>query len=1570
LAQLWVLNLQAQKSYTMKKIYTLIISLGIIQMTFSQVSTNYNAKWFFGINSGTTWQTTDVKNQNNWGWGLTLGKSFNYNAGSLVSWDVRGRFLRGFWYGQDTKLSDFSTPNTTLSQDPTNYKDTFGYAVHNFQTENYLFNLELVLHANRLRERTRWDAYFFGGIGLNWNQTYGDYLNTDALSGDQSLYAWNVNNLNKSDIKKIQDGVYETALDGSSQNSFNFNASSSLGFGLGYQVGKAVTIGLEHKTTFAQIDRFDGFISEGKYKQDIYHYTSAYIQFRLFGRNDSRQENRTNPINPPVTQNENMPPIVTYSQPSDSGTEVSNPNYIIQANITNVFDKENVTFTQNGVYHGDFIYNTKTDLFSSNVVLEFGQNIFVLNGSNQYGYDTKTTIIIYKRELETPPVVTFLQPGSNPIAVNNVNFNIIGRVLNVKLKEQIQIKVNNQIRTNFIFNAGSGQVEFPIVLNQGSNTVEIKGTNAAGTDTKLTTIILREITTIEPPLVYFTDPSNSPTTVSRNNFTIKGKVLNVESNQNIVFKQNGAIRANFNFNPATDEFVCTVVMNPGQNIFELYGTNAAGTASDQTVIVYERAAPKPPVVTISNPNASPASTNNANYQFVGTVLNVTSKSQVSFQLNGQTSNGFTFNSNNGSVVSNLVLNSGVNTITLKGTNADGTDSKDVALVYRPAQTTQSPLVTYIAPSSNPKSIVDFTYPVQASVTNVSSPSGISIICNSQNITVYNFSNGLLSFNLNLIQGANVLTVIGSNAVGSDSKTTTIIYQPAATILPPVVNFINPASNPSFVQIGNSAVQANILNVASKSDISVKINGISTNNFTYSTTSKMVNFNTSLIIGANSIEIKGTNSAGTDLKTTTIIFREPIDLIAPTVTITQPNTSPLTVNNKTYTVLADITEVTNTSQVIVQVNGNAVSGYSVNIAQQKIVFPMNLTHGNNVILITVTTNTGSDSDTKTINYQKPVVVIPPTIIYTSPNSSGTTIEYNQFTMSSKVLAVDTKQQIILKKDGQVVNSSAYSFNAPTNTLSYPLTLMTGNNIFEITASNDGGMVSSTTNITYRPKVIPCDKPVIDLINPTSNGQEVDSSEMVFQFKVTGVTSPAQVQYIFNGASIINDGRGSANYSISTTLKKGNNTLEVISTNTCGETHLTTVVNYKPKDVPCLLPLISPIAPAAQNTTTENAGILVQLGFVNITNANQIIMKVNNQFKTFDFDAAQCILTTEANLNVGLNIITIVATNTCGSTTYTYNVTKIACSAPNMSLIYANVTNNQRTFASSILISLSLTEIDNNNQIQVTLNNKPIAFNLSTSTNILEVNYGINIGLSVFKIIVTNNCGTKVYVHSVAREKAPTRNAPTVSITNPENNSTTVNSGLSQITFSTTDVTDDAELILTVNGQNIAFSFDRFTNSGTATINLQAGTNIVTITALNPVGSANATATIIYSSQSVTSKPDIFYTSPKSSPSTINIGLNKIKGTVSNLNSSNDLKIKVNGLTVNRVSKIVMNNQTEFTFDINAVVSSPIYVIEVTATNGSQRSVEIMELRLNVDQIKEREARPVVKPEVVTPRGGRR
>ena len=52
----------------------------------------------------------------------------------------------------------------------------------------------------------------------------------------------------------------------------------SVGIGIGYQVGKGVSLGIEHKTTFTMADNFDGHVqAKGKYANDWYHYTSCLL---------------------------------------------------------------------------------------------------------------------------------------------------------------------------------------------------------------------------------------------------------------------------------------------------------------------------------------------------------------------------------------------------------------------------------------------------------------------------------------------------------------------------------------------------------------------------------------------------------------------------------------------------------------------------------------------------------------------------------------------------------------------------------------------------------------------------------------------------------------------------------------------------------------------------------------------------------------------------------------------------------------------------------------------------------------------------------------------------------------------------------------------------------------------------------------------------------------------------------------------------------------------------------------------------------------------------------------------
>ena len=1312
-------------------------------MGLGQVATNYNAKWFFGVNTGLTWQTTDVSNKYKTGWGLTMGKSFNYNTASFVSFDLRGRFLRGFWYGQDKEASNFIDPNNALSSGATNYKDSLGYAVHNFQTENYLLNLELVAHLNRLRETTRWDAYIFGGIGLNWNQTYGDYLNRNQTTGDLSLYNWDLNTLSKSSINNLQDGVYETALDGSKQDGFNFFTSSSLGFGLGYQVSKAVTIGAEHKTTFTNIDNFDGLSSSIRDGNDIYHYTNAFVRFRLFG--GRYDEEVTKPL----------PPVIEFRQPNVPRLTVGKANYIIQAKIKNVADKQNVVFIQNGATITNFTFNPRSELFSANVTLVEGQNNFVLTGNNQYGTDTETTIIIYKPQLIQPPVVTFTQPSVNPTTVASPNYNLTANVTNVTVKNDVQVNVNGTSGTDFNFNTNNGNVLLTLKLNPGTNTVQITGTNSAGIDVESTTLIYKVDPVKTPPVVYFTDPSSNSTTVGTNNYTVKGKVQNVESTNGVNFTQNGSNKTNFSFNPSSDDFTFSANLTVGQNTFVLAGTNTDGTASATTVIIYNRAELKPPVVTISNPNGSNVTVNNAQYPFVGNIQNISSQSQASMVVNGSTMSGFSFNPSTGTVTANLNLVEGSNVVSLTGNNADGTDSKQVTIVYTKVVTVQPPVVYFTDPGTNPKTVNVASYTIRGKVLNVDGPLNVTFKKNNVNQTgfIYNPTSDDFVITLPLVQGQNVFELTGTNSVGSSSATTIINYAPILS-KPPVVSISNPSGGSASTSVAQYPFVGNVQNVTVQSQVSMLVNGSTFSGFTFNSTSGAVTANLSLNSGANTVKLTGTNADGTDSQQATIVYTPVSTVNPPIVTYIDPGSNPLTVNASSYNVRATIANVSSPSGVNIEHNGSNISVFT--FGSNMLTFSLNLNEGANAITVTGTNTGGVDTKTTTIVYTKPVLNKPPTVTFTNPSSSGTSVSSDQFTVNATILEIATKAQISFKKNGTMVSPSAYTFNSSTNQLSYPTILNEGNNTFEITATNIGGNDSKSTSIFY--KAPPCDKPVVTALTPSSSAYATDQASFQISVKITGITSKSQIDF--------------------------------------------------------------------------NAG------------AKRV---------EFEYNPTTGVLTSTVNLSVGLNSISISATNNCGSDIFTYKIVRTACDGPTLGLNFANVGNNQTTLAPNVTLLLDVSAITSNSQVSAQMNNKAIPFDFNLANRTIEIEKSILVGSSSFVITVTNSCGSETYTHNVTRDKSPTKNVPTVNITNPNGSTTSVLVSTFTLQFSTTQIIDKGEIIVRVNGVPTDVSFNNTANSGTAVLKLNSGSNDIKITVTNPVGSASDSTIIVNSGKSGTVTP---------------------------------------------------------------------------------------------------------------------
>ncbi len=1534
----------------MNRIFTLLFGLFFTTLLLGQqskVDYDNDSRWFWGANVGTTWSSTDVTKKHDWGWGLTLGKSFNYNYGKPLSFDIRGRYLTGKWYGQDFDSTSFADhPNTALSSGATDYNAAYGHSVLNFETTVHRAALELVLHANNLRAKTGWDVHVFGGIGYTWYKTFGDAID-DKTGG---IYNYDTLNPFTADaIKGIMDGNYETQLDGTSGDKFSGAWMPSVGFGIGYQVGPRFSIGLEHKSTFTLMDHFDGFINpDGKRKNDIYHYTSAYVRFQIRDHwvDDTEEENSLGNVDN-YTQQTNVPPIVDFRSPATSGTTVNSPTYVIQADVKNVASSNNVIFRQNGNYISNFSFNPSTQQFSSTVTLNPGQNIFELTGTNNYGSDQEQTIIIYNREEQNPPIVTYQNPGSSPTTVQNPSYNLVATVLNVTQQSQVAMTLNGQPFYGFSFNASNNGVTATLNLQVGTNIVTTTGTNQYGTDSESTTIIYNPVQTEQPPVVYFVDPNVNPYTTSQGTFNISANVLNVAGAQNITFKQNGSVNQNFTYNSVTDNLQSTVVLNPGQNVFEIIGTNSAGTAQATTIIIYERQAPKPPIVTITNPASNPQETTSPVYNLGATVLNVTQASQITVKLNGQSVPNFNYTASNNGVTATLNLIEGSNVVVVTGTNSDGTDSKQTVIIYRKPVTVQPPVVTFVAPNVDPFTTDQPNYTVVATVLNVANQSGVNVNVNGTNVTnfTFNASNSTVTLPLTLIEGANVITITGTNVAGVDSEPQTIIYRKPAPVQPPVVSFIDPAVNPTTVFNQTYDVKARVRYVAGASQIVLRINGQVSTNFTYSASSELMNFTTGLVPGANIIEITGTNTAGQDQESTTIIYREPNPTLPPVVTITNPVANPHTVSTGTAPIAATVLNVDGAQNIQVLVNGTPISNFTYNTGTKQLAFVMNLISGSNSLVINATNSAGQASDNRTIIYRREVVVVPPPLVtFINPASPGTTVNNPGYTVKAHVNNVDQANQVVVSQDGQIVSPGLWNFDAATKDVTFNTTLNAGNNVFTVTGTNASGTHSATTNIIYTIPVIVCDKPVINFTAPATGGLIVENSSYSVVASITNV-NVNQVKLMVNGVIQSPGTYANGIYTKAVTLSEGQNSIEIVATNNCGETKAITTITFRAPAAPCNPPTVQRVDPAQNILVVQAETINIKASVSNIENVSQLSLVVNGVSVPFNYDAAAHFVTATVNLTtVGENTVSVIASTECGKARADWKITRQVCNAPTVTLSSSTVADGAMTYAESFGLTAAVAGVTSQNQITVTHNGNNIGFVYTAQTGVLTLDRALPLGASKFIITVTNNCGTNTLIHTVTRRTDPNAVPPTIQITTPASTPFATTQAVMTVQIATTHVNAANQVVVTVNGAPTNFNFNAANGSISFNTNFNPGSNVITATAATPYGTASDSKTVVYTVPVTINPPVITLTNPERCPAAFARGNATITGTVTNISNTNQVVITFGGANINYTSTIT-GNTLSFSFDVSITATTLNVPLVVTATNPAGTDVKTCEISIS-------------------------
>ena len=758
------------------------------------------------------------------------------------------------------------------------------------------------------------------------------------------------------------------------------------------------------------------------------------------------------------------------------------------------------------------------------------------------------------------------------------------------------------------------------------------------------------------PTVAITNPAVSSYTSPLQSYTVRATVKNVSSKSDIGLVYNGVSNTNFTYDATTKQFAFPLMLLTGSNTFMITASNADGSATDNATVMFEApivvTPPSPaPVVTITSPVVNPFSTNMNSITVLASVMNIASQSQIGVTVNGVATGSFVFNPSSKVVNVSSNLNPGANTFVISASNASGSDSKSITVIYNVAAVTPPPVITVVNPAVNPFTSSVSVLPINAIVQHVTSVGQISVTNNGAplptSLLSFNAASGQLNFNSNLIAGANAITISATNVAGADSKSITVIYnQPVAVVPAPVVTITSPTVNPYSTSSNVATVNAIVLNVTSQAQISVLLNGTATAAFSYNLSTKQLTLTSNLIAGANIVTITASTASGIDSKSQTIIYSQQIATPAPIVTITTPGVNPFTTSVNSALVNATILNILNASQLSVTINGIPTSAFSYNDIAKQLSLNANLIIGANIITVSATNSSGSDSKSQTIIYSQPIATPAPVVTITSPTANPYSSASNSATATATVLNVSSSSQIVVSVNGSP--TTAFTYTISTKVLSMNVNLNVGANVVTITATNVSGSDSKSITLNYSEPIATIPAPVVTIVLPNVNPSNTTVNTAIVKATVLNVSSSSQITATINGANIpFSYTAATMQLTLSASLISGGNSVTISAVNAAGsDSKSTTIIYTAPVVLPA--PVVTFVKPSGLGGGSSTALYNVEATVLNVLSSSNITVKVNGLNVTaFTYNAATKLVKFNANLTIGNNTVVISATNTSGA-----------------------------------------------------------------------------------------------------------------------------------------------------------------------------------------------------------------------------------------------------------------------------------------------------------------------------------
>ena len=361
----------------------------------------------------------------------------------------------------------------------------------------------------------------------------------------------------------------------------------------------------------------------------------------VFGKNNDGTDEKSVRVRYDAPNN---PPTVNITTPN-SNTTTDTKTATIKAKILNVSGKNDIRFTFNGSNFNNFTYSTSSKKLSANVTLKEGNNTITIKATTADGSDSKTVRITY-HAAKVLPTVRITSPNNNANTENKTT-TVKATVKNVSGKNKVTFLVNGKPTNNFTLSGNT--VKATVSLKEGSNTIRIQVKNNDGNAADQVKIKYRPKVVIAKPTVTFTSPRKPGKSAKAKKTTAKARVKNITKKNQIKVLFNGK-NIDFSFATRKNEVSIPVTLKPGNNKISITVTNDGGTASAQTSLIFNHRPtpsvqkPKITITSASVPTTNPFNPNISGSTIIGTVQNISDKSQIKITHNGKAITDFTFNS--------------------------------------------------------------------------------------------------------------------------------------------------------------------------------------------------------------------------------------------------------------------------------------------------------------------------------------------------------------------------------------------------------------------------------------------------------------------------------------------------------------------------------------------------------------------------------------------------------------------------------------------------------------------------------------------------------------------------------------------------------------------------------------------------------------------------------------------------------------------------------------------------------------------------------------------------------------